>query len=162
MNLELVTHPADRELRQAIAELSLISHASTGAYDGKITADTGEDIGGKRPPGGDVDRPGRSADMDERAAWLVSYQRKTPDFFRREREKCQTDGRLIALRDECRTVIEAWRRQPMPAGQPPEFGSPQWKRWVAESDKDGGELARLFNTTRQYIHQIRKDYRVAA
>lgn len=193
MNADLAFHPAVREVRQAIAELSLISHVSGTSYDAKLAHDTTDDIGGKRPPGSDQEfkprapkaprEPHEHADEDEwriydqelagwriemeaydeeLESWRACYQRKTPDYFRRELEKCDADERLIALRDECRGVVQAWRRAPLPSGQEPEYGSPQWKRWVGESREDAGDLARRFGLTRRRINQIRHEYRVAA
>lgn len=186
MNPELQFHPAFRELRQAVAELSLISHAPTQSYqlappeDRAATPDRWRKsdrlapvahLGSHRPKdgdtqaprGSDVDRPPRDAEHDERIAWAESYQRKTPDYFRDQLEKCHTEARLIALRDECRAVLLAWKRQPMPAGQEPASrADPNWKRWVAESKLDIGEIARRFDCSRRHVYKIRQDYREAA
>jgi hypothetical protein len=162
------TNKALTELRQYVAKLSLISHVAGTSYDAKTARSTSESIGGNRPPGGDMDRPCRPrADVGEQAwvayrqeldAWKDSYWRRTPDYFRREFAKCFTVARLCELRDEARDTLKAWRRQPLPLGQEPEYGSPQWKRSVAESREDSGRLADRFNVTRRRINQIRQEY----
>jgi len=96
---------------------------------------------------------------DDLTAWRACYQRRTAEYFARQLERCESEYRLKMLVAEARETLEAWRRQPIPPGQPPEYGSPQWKRWIGESNKDAGELARLFGLTRQRIYQIRKGYR---
>lgn len=193
---ELRFHPAYGELCQAIAELSLVSHAPTQSYQlappedreatpprwrvnnrrgpvphlGSHHAKGGDTM---EPRGGDRDKPrfpGPKASAkliaeyrEDYASWLASYQRKTPDYFRLEVKKCETVERLVELRDECRAVVVAWKRAPLPVGQEPlSVKDPNWKRWVAESDLDGGTIARRFSVSRQYVHQIRKEYREAA
>ena len=160
MNDIVARHSAYGEkLCQFMAELSLISHTSGLSYEGKASLDAGEDIGGRRPPGGDRENT-HGLSPDEFASWLQSYHRRTVDYFRVELERCETVLRLRELRDECVETLEAWRHTPIPEGQPPEFGSPQWKRWVAGVSRwMVASLARLFNCKRQYIHQIRKTYR---
>ena len=150
------THPEYGELLQAIAELSLISHASTQQFDGERGGNSTEDIGGKRPPGGDMDRPGRDASTDERMAWFSSYQRKTPAYFRRELERCKTVEQLECLGRECREVIRAWKVGPLGGAEPKSRHDPRWKRWVFESEADAGVLAHQFGVTRRYINKIRQ------
>ena len=158
------------ELRTTIIRISLISHAPVQQYDSDGGAhDTSEDIGGKRPPGTDQDRPrhpGPNADpkrlaeyRDDYAAWLNSYQRKTPAYFIDRLGHDPSTQRIKELLAEARAVLEAWQRQPIPGGQEPEYGSPQWKRYVANSPLDAGVLASRFNLTRQRIYQLRKEYR---
>jgi hypothetical protein len=178
VNDALRHHPALAELRQLVAELSLVSHAPAGAY-GRQVPDSSEGKGGKRPSGGDVDRPQRPRRgasekaweeyEEERAAWLASYQRRTPDYFRREVERCESEYRLGVLRDQAAEALEAWKRTPLPAGQEPEYGSAQWKRYIAESLEPAEILAGRFwnpNTGRpisvRYINKVRKAYRDAA
>ncbi len=175
MNPDLVADPKYRELRQLIARLELISHVSGSAYDGRAPRATDDEPGGQRPPGGRRDRPRHPGPLpgsdaldselqayqerrDEWDAWLISYQRRTPEYFQRQLEDCHTAWRVEKLVTEARETLEAWHRQPMPRGVEPEFGSPQWKRWIAESSLNGGELARKFNVTRQYIYKIRRGY----
>lgn len=160
------------ELRQLIAELSLISHTSGVSYDGKMSRDTSESIGGRRPTGGDREpkpfRPKSGApekewdDWEEELAdWEACYQRRTPDYFRREAER-RGVGALEALVVEARETLEAWRRTPIPAGQEPAYGSAQWKRYIADSKEDAGVLATRFSCTRRYINMVRRQYRDAA
>jgi hypothetical protein len=158
VNEVVARHPALAALRQAVAELSLISHVTAVNYDAKAPRDTSEDIGGRRPPGGDREHPNRK-DVDEMVSYNASYHRRTVHYFVVQVERCETVERLIALRDEALSTLESWRRQPIPEGQEPEYGSPQWKRFVAESREDAGELARRFGVSRRYINRIRAEYR---
>lgn len=160
----VIDHSALQTLRQLVAELALISHAPTSNYGNRQPVDSGEDIGGKRPPGSDREMPNRR-DMDEMTAFLASYHRRTPEYFRQELDRCSTVERLEELVVEAREALDAWRRAPIPPGQEPEYGSPQWKRFIAESSEDAGTLAsRYWNPTtgrqitRQYIHKVRRDY----
>lgn len=139
------------QLNALIAILELKSHVPA-AQIGKSVHDSTDDIGGKRPTGG-IDR------RDDREPDSIL---KSADYFRRKRTRCRSDNDIDRLITEITAVLDAWRRMPVPPGQPPAPGDPQWKRWVAESKKDAGELARLFNISRQRVHQIRKQYRDAA
>jgi hypothetical protein len=168
VNPALLDHPLLGELRGLVAKLSLISHAPIGAY-GRQTRGSGEDIGGKPPRGGEVDRPRKpskdaSADdweayHEEHAAWKVSYQRHTPSYFAAELERCETEARLVELRDEAEASLKAWRRGPMPVGQEPlSCADPNWKRWVGETSLSAGEIARKFDVSRQYVWRIKRAY----
>jgi hypothetical protein len=159
----------DSEIRRALAELELVSHAPIGAY-GRQAHDTTDSTGGRRPPGSDAEfrprkpsTPFREGDAasekvwseyeEELLAWEACYHRRTVDYYRRREP---SDALLIDIR----RTVEAWRRQRIPPGQAPARADPQWKRYIAESNEDGGELARKFGVTRQYIHQVRKAYRL--
>lgn len=135
------------ELGALIARLELKSEVSA-ANLGRSARDSNEDIGGNRPSGG-IDY------QDDRDSMSVL---KSADYFKRKRARCHTDAQFDRLIREIGLVLQAWQQMPLPAGQPPTPDDPQWKRWVAESDKNAGELARLFNMTRQHIYQIRKAY----
>lgn len=146
------------EIRQALAELELVSHASTRNYEGRSRPSSDEDIGGKRPPGSDQEFAGK--DQLEWEALKASYHWRTVAHYRqRLRNISRDEEALRPVLAEIRETVKAWRQAPIPQGQEPEFGSPQWKRYVAESPLDGGELARKFNVTRQYISQVRRGYR---
>lgn len=138
------------ELRQVLAELELVSHVSA-ARPGSSGRDTSDDIGGNRPPGG-IDRG------DDREP---EHPQKSVEHFRRCLRRARTDGQLEAVLIDARDALAAWRRQPAPSGEP-EYGSPQWKRWVAESELAPVEIARKYNVSRQYVHAIQRAYRDAA
>lgn len=167
---------AQAELHQLVQRIALISHVSGTSYEGKIARDTSDEIGGRRPAGSDHEpkprKPkiplieGNAASekvwdgyMEDLAAWQLCYQRRTPEYFRRRLERCHTDAALQGLVVEARETLEAWKRTPIPAGQPPALGDPQWKRWVADSDLPTKDLVRMFGKSRQYIQQIRSGYR---
>ena len=156
------------QIRTALAELELISHAPTKNFD-PSPRDTSEEPSGRRPPGGDRDRPPRNATTEERDAWRDSYQAKTVEHFRRELEvtiaKAATasddatdflNRRLNAILTEIKETTEAWKKAPMGDGQEPlSRADPRWKRYIAWSDRDTGDLARQYGVTRRYIQKIR-------
>lgn len=158
-----------RELLQLVCELMLVSHAPAGAYDGKTVRSTDEDIGGRRPSGTDVDRPRKPrpgaiesewiAYQDEREAWLTSYHRRTPDYFKAEVAKCTSVERLRGLRDEAIEVLTAWRQTPLVAGVRPSMADPRWKQWVAHCEHSVAQLVSWYPVSRASVYQIRRDYR---
>jgi hypothetical protein len=138
------------EIRQALAELELISqvNAMNLAPSGR---DAGEDIGGKRPPGG----------VDYQGDRELDYPQKSIEHFRRRLRRIRATWQLELLLEDARSSLAAARRQPAPTGEP-EYGTPQWKRWVAESPLPSVEIARKYNVSRQYICRLRLLYRDAA
>jgi hypothetical protein len=145
----------EREIRQALAELELVSHAATQNLN-PTARDTSEEPGGRRPGGSDSDRPNRSASHDERHSWQDSYQRKTVQHFRDRLVKLTSVAELEALREEIRDVVTAWKRAPMPKGQEPlSRADPGWKRYIAECGRDSGDLARQYGVKRRYINKIK-------
>ena len=157
-----------RDFRQLVAELSLISHISGTAYEGKLIRATDESKGGRKPPGGDQDkpiRPGVNATTADRAeyqdaltSWLESYQRRTPSYFAAEFDKCSTRARLLELTEEARQTVAAWKKPPAPIGEEPKsMAEPGWRWWVANVDRKkwtAEKIARRYNCTRRYINKI--------
>lgn len=142
------------EIRSLVVKIAMKSHVSA-ANPGNSSPSTDDDIGGRRPPGGINHR-------EDREAALEGYWLKSADHFQTRLNRILRNGRseheLTVLRNAARETLTAWERTPLPSGQEPEYGSPQWKRWVAESGEDSGELARRFNVSRRYINRVRKDY----
>lgn len=139
-----------RDVYQVLAELELCSHVSAVNLD-PSSRDAGEDIGGKRPPGGMDRREDRQPrEIGERIL-------RSADYFRRQLLRGRATHRVL---EDAEAALDAWRHQPMP--KEPEFGSPQWKRWISESTLSHGEIARKFNCKRQYVQQVRKQYRAEA
>jgi hypothetical protein len=139
-----------RELRQVLAELELVSQVGA-AKTGSSGRDEGEDIGGRRPPGG-IDR------RDDRE---IDYPQKSVEHFRRRLRRAHSLWQLELILKDARKALEACRRQPAPSGEP-EYGTPQWKRWVAESDLGPSDIARKYGVSKRYIVRIRTQYRDAA
>lgn len=139
------------DLRQLIARLSLVSHASAARLDSEPRSADG-DIGGNRPPGG----------IDARDDKAEGFGLKSAVYFERRFARIHTDIQLQALVLEAERALEAWQRTPFVEGQRPALQDPRWKQWIAHSRLDGGELARLYGVSRQYIHEVRKKYRDAA
>lgn len=139
-----------RELRTVLARLELVSQAPVQNL-GPSTRDESESIGGKRPPGA----------LDHAGDREPDFPQKSVEHFRRRLARARTRSRLEAILRDAKTALEAWKRQPAPTGEP-KLSSPQWKRWVAESDLPAAEIARKFNVKRQYVSRIRSEYRDAA
>lgn len=198
MNAALRNHPAYGELRQALAELSLISHAPTQTYqlappeDREATPQRWRTndrrpavphLGSHSTHGGDTMTP-RGGDAEykprapmgpriegdaqsekawdeyemEYAAWRECFERKTPDYFRRRLENCETEGRLVALLDECRNVLQAWRKTPDVDGVAelmPLPGSFLWKCTVADDRRPIEEIVQFYKspTTGDPLHR---------
>jgi len=145
----------ERDLRQVLAELELISHVSAVNLDGAGGGDQGEDIGGKRPPGG-VDRRD-----DQRDSLEHTHPQKSAEHFRRRVAHARTSQHIETILEDAGKALVAWRRQPAPSNQP-ELSSPQWKHWVAESTIASSEIARKYGVSRQYVDKVRAKYRAAA
>ncbi len=138
------------ELRQVLAELELVSQVP--AVNLESSRDMGEDIGGKRPPGGE-DHGG-----DREIGWPL----KSVTYFRRRMAKAHTAGALEAILEDARTSLDAAKRQPAPEDKEhPMPGDYNWKRWVSESSLSDVEIARKCSVSRQYINRIRGQYREA-
>lgn len=134
-----------------LAELEMLSQVSA-ASTGSSTPSTDDDIGGRRPSGG----------IDRRDDKDVNVGLKSADHFRVRFERCHSDRMYMVILDEAREVVSSWKRTPIPPGDLPAYGSPQWKRWVAETNGriSHGEIARRFNVTRQYVIKLRRDWGV--
>ena len=95
------------------------------------------------------------------AAWKACYHRRTVAYFKARLGRAVSDGELRQIRLEIEETIAAWRKMPIPEGQPPALGDPQWKPWIGQSTEDAGVLATRFSVTRRYINKIRQEYRAA-
>lgn len=124
----------DRQMTEVLGQMSVISEVAGRAYD-DITVH-----------GGEKDRMPHLAEKPLVDYWRDRYNGASGHITRQ------------LVLSEAREALELARRAPIPAGQEPEYGSPQWKRFIAESSVDAGELARRFNVTRRYINMIRQQY----
>lgn len=141
----------DKQLRTVLARLELVSQVPA-ALPGNSSR-SAEDPGGKRPAGG-IDR------KDDREP---DHPQKSVEHFRRRAGRIHSVPALESLIADAESALGAWRRQPAPTKKDePEYGTPQWKRYVGESKESLGELARRFGVSRAYIQQIRKAYTEAA
>lgn len=154
----------EQQLRQTIAELDLVSHISAISLD-TSGRDTSDDIGGRRPTGATGDGR-KSRDRSENGGGSFyegphEFPLKSADHFRKRASKAFSEHAMQKVLDDARASLEAWKRRPLPTGEP-EYGSPQWKHWVAQSPLPDGDIARKFNVSRQYVNRIRTQYRDAA
>lgn len=155
-----------RELRQVLAELELVSQVPALDYASKNQGNVADERspGGKRPRGGD-------ADADD---GVSEFALKSVDHFSRrlagalarnllrEQEGQPPSSRALeAILADAKAALAAHRRQPAPKDRP-DYGSPQWKRWVAESDLPAHEIARIYNMPRSNVERVRQAYRAAS
>ena len=147
-----------RALRQAIIRIELFSQAPAATLE-RSSKSSEEAIGGRCPKGG------ISVEDD----FAEGFALRSAEYYWRRLAKCYTHRAITELLSEALATLDAWQRTPIPKGKEPEYGSPQWKRYIAESDEDAGVLASRYwnpttqkNVTRRYINMIRKQYRDAA
>lgn len=138
-----------RRLRQTVSELELCSHVPAMNLE-PSGRDSGEDIGGKRPPGGLVRKDDR----------VREWPLKSADYYKRRAAKARSDRALIQILEDAEESLEAYRRQPPPRDQEhPELGDSNWKRWVGESTMSVREIASQCSVSRQYVERVRKQYK---
>ena len=133
----------DRECRQLLARLELISHTPAVSLDreGKTG---GKPLGGDRPPGG----------IDARDDFDLDYTLKSHVYYRRRYGRCRTDWQLTALAAEMAAVLEAWLHSPKPPRD-----SNAWREAVATDTRGLSAIAREYNLTRQQVYAIQQAYR---
>lgn len=166
-----------RELRAVVMRLALVSHAATASYETLAPPDQKNperwrtrDV---RPPvphlksrhnvhaGSSI--PIRGG-IDFIADITPEFRLKSHLYFQRRLErmvrakKNHGSADLRRLLKEAEDALDAWQRTPIPMGQEPEYGSPQWKFYVAQSSEDAGRLAARFNVSRRYINKVRRQY----
>jgi hypothetical protein len=139
-----------RQLKQTIAELELCSHVSAVSLDSSGRG-SGEDVGGKRPPGG-VDR------KDDKSR--EGHKLKSAEHYKRRVAKARSEAALQAILKDAKESLVAWKRQPAPqdVGHPMP-GDVDWKRWVGESSLSASEIARKCSVSGAYVRRIRAQYR---
>jgi hypothetical protein len=142
----------ESELRQVLVELELCSHVSAVNLD-PSSRDAGEDIGGKRPPGGIDRREDRQPrEADQRIL-------RSADHFRRQLLRGRPAHYVL---EEARAALAAHRRPPKPKDKEhPMPGDFNWKRWVVESSLSAGEIGHKCGVSAQYVRRIRARYRGA-
>lgn len=153
-----------REMRTLIAQLEMVSHAPTQQFDTTPRA-TNEPKGGKCPTGGDDprDRQGKlSPEELNDIKQCNTYHAKTVTHYRMKLARSYTEPALTLLVEDIEATLTAWRRTPLVAGERPALRDPRWKYWVANCDHTTADLVRWYGITRQYLHQIRRQYRADA
>ncbi len=139
------------ELLQVLLELEMCSHVAAVNLE-PSGRDAGEDIGGKRPPGG--------VDRREDAERMPGRMPKSAEHFRRRADRARTDYARAQVLTDARAALAAFRRQPAPRDKEhPMPGDYNWKRWVAESRLSDSEIARKCSVKRQYVNKVRRSYR---
>lgn len=140
----------DHEIAQVLAQLSICSEVAAASLGSSARASE-DDIGGRRPPGGEDHKGNRDPE------WAL----KSAEHFRRRLARAHSERTLTAILADAEAALTAWRRQPASTkDNEPEYGSPQWKRYIAESKESHGTLADRFHVERSYIAKIRRQYRI--
>jgi len=128
-------------LKQTLLEMEMLSQVPAAQLERQSPSAT-TSIGGNRPLGGS------------------DYASDSLERFQRRIRTARTPRDLEAILDDALVALSAWKepRKWKPGDPDLEFGSTQWKRYIAESKESGGVLATKWGCTRQYIHQVRKQY----
>jgi hypothetical protein len=123
----------ESEFRQVIAEMHLISHGTTGAFDGRVTGAK------ERPlmPAGEL-----------RPLW--------EEFERRWAKAWGRPARETSLA-EAREALRNWKVQK--AAPVIEPGSMAWRREIANASGSDKELVRIYGVSRMTLWRYRRDYR---
>ena len=138
----------DHEIAQVLAKLSICSEVSAANLDSS-SRDSGEDIGGKRPPGG-IDHEG-----NRERDWPL----KDISHFRRRLDRAHSEQALRAILADAERALEAWRRRPKPTkAQEPIKDDPFWRRYIAESTENQQTLADRYGISQPRISQIKREY----
>ena len=146
---------ARAELQAIVYRIALKSQKPAAQLE-RVSRSTDGSIGGNRPSGGTNWHDDHCRGCDECKG---DYMLKSAEYFaRRAREGARVEDLLA----EAKAALRAYERTPLPKRSEPEYGSPQWKRWVAESDLPNIDIARKFNVSRQYVHEVRQNYGKAA
>lgn len=126
----------EKRFHKALCGLYMLQHGGTIQTDKDIVHGS-RDKGGR--PAGESEPP---------------YE----EFVRRW-ERAFSHSSRLAIVEEAERDLTNWKITK--GSDEPEYGSVQWKRMIANSDKTPTELARLHSVSRQsiytYIQQYRKD-----
>jgi hypothetical protein len=149
----------DSELRTVLAQLELCSHVQAVNLD-PSSRDSGEEIGGKRPPGG-IDRSEDRATVGPVGSGEPRPRvLRSAEHYRRRIAKAHSQRALERVLADARDSLDAWRRQPAPSKKAePKVGDPGWKRYIAESKESSSVLAARFGKSGAYIREVRRKYR---
>lgn len=124
----------EQRLWNALTVMQLLSNGTTQRFDGdRVT--------------GSKDRP------------LLPAGERRPEFleFQARFARARSYSSRLAIVEEAERVLDEWRkRKPM---DNPERGSYWWKKEIANSDRTGAELARLYGISRQTVQAYRRKYR---
>lgn len=167
-------------IRQAIQELTLVSHAPSQSFDPAPPEDDAParwrtsstsgpvpHLGHHHGKTGDTTIP--RGGIDWKGDRTPEYRQKSADHFVRRLKRLHDDPRrthdvdeLQPLLKDAREALEAWRKTPLVAGERPALADPRWKYWAANCDHTTADLVRWYGITRQYLHQVRRGYREEA
>jgi hypothetical protein len=164
------------EIRPVVQRLALVSHAPIQGYNfappefkagerwrTRSTAAPNPHLSAHHAKGGDTTIP--RGNVDYRGDKTPEYRQKSADHFARQLRRLERETRLCTasdLRDllkDAEDALEAWHKTPLIAGERPALHDPRWKYWAANCDHTTADLVRWYSISRQYLHQIRQQYR---
>lgn len=177
------------DIKQALIELELISHASTANLNktGSRSSEHPSRILGYGSPGSNVERLDSDLTTDERLSFESSYLSKTVEHYKRRLEgwsswnqrreerlyfhgllndprlsEDERAAKLAELLTDIRETTRCWRFTPEPQGRGlvPERGTFYWKCMVADDDK--GTLKQIHQRhqiSRMTLWRYRQRYR---
>lgn len=129
--------PLEREMRQLLLDLEMVSHGKTMGLDGRVT-------GSKDPS--PLLRAEREPYPHEE--WATAYA------------KAQGASARVEVIAKARRALKDLRRTPPPQKTLLEPGSLAWKREIAnDRETESGELCRLNSISRQTLKRYRDIYR---
>lgn len=139
------------DLKQAIAQLELISQAPTQNLDA-FSRDSSGDIGGNKPSGG----------IDRRGDREPDYKLKSADHFRRRVQKARSILGLEEILTDIWATLRAWKCPDPPLGIEPERNTLAWKRMIANSSLSAERLAHKHEIGVRTVYRYRSLYRADA
>lgn len=139
----------DHEIAQVLAKLSICSEVSAANMDSS-SRDSGEDIGGKRPPGG-IDHKG-----NREREWPL----KDVSHFRRRLECAHSEAALQAILVDAERALEAWQQLPRwkRGEQEPDRKTLRWKRMIADSYETAEKLSKRHEISIRMVRYYREQY----
>jgi hypothetical protein len=120
-----------RTARQLLAELELISHGSTAAWDSS---------------------GGHSAEKP-----LMPAGEPNPPHIalRAQLDAALTQSQVDKVTQKARLALRAARYTPI--RDEPRLGDPLWRRYVVQSPKSVADIARFYNVDESYIRRVRRE-----
>ena len=140
--MDLTAEPEYVKLVNLLHRLELKSHTSALVIDADRVSG-GSGTTGNRPPGGAERKDDREPEY-----WLRSVT-----HYRRRLKGARSVKAVILITADAERTLKAWEKAPVPSAPLP--GSPFFRRYIVESEKTVGELARLTGVSRQYLHRLR-------
>ena len=133
----------EREMRQVLLQLELVSQGTTQAWDSE---------GGHAPP---ASRPPVGVDWKDRP---VNHDARPAAMYARQYAACTTEGCRRLVFNEASQALDVARRACRPGNEPPK-DSIYWREEVANDPRGATEVARHYMISRRTVYDLRAKYR---